>query len=646
MKKIVCIVITALLIISTAGTAYAHGSSNGKKNSYSIFYPAYEQSSTKDYQQGFSYSKSPVIKYTKYYRVPVVPITKGMGGDVSYNKKSAKLKVDKGTITIEINFKKKTVTVNGKKDKKSGIFTAKNDDKMEALLAYIAKILGVDCSFEDGKIIIERPGLSVPSGITVTSIGSQAPANTINGNTLYIEASARIKAGQATGGKAELYVGNTLVAADTVINANDTKVTFSTSASPVNAYLQAVIPKGGQVTVKLYNSSNQSVTSSKGPTLVVDYIAPAVGSISSATYDSAKGRIRINVGGASAAGDQVDVTKLSLTDTNGRTFQLTNNSSGVISNTGLIEITLGAVDRHNLSSYGTAPVYLTILPGSLLKDAAGNVSASAANAVSLVLSGTSGPTPTPVPTVLTAPSKVTVTPVGTNVVSNALNATTVYMLAQASITAGQATGGRAELYVGSKLVAVDSYIEAADTTVTFTTADSSPSNEDLRTIIPTGGVVTVRLYNAYNNSAISVSDNPTLVVDYEAPRLDSNSLTIAFYDVSENEIYFPANNITAVGDKVDVTKLSFFAANSTQSYQLSDAASIGSSGTVTTGGITVKLGLLDRYNLAELISKAGTNTSGITMYVSIASGALISDAAGNTSAPLAAGPSLQVIVSP
>lgn len=653
MKKILCLIITLALLFTSAETAFAKKHDNGKNKKNNKTYEQkdnskdndedcendddnddneeYEKNSkknnSKDNKQEFKIDESPVIKYGRY-KLPIAPITKGMGATVNFDEDTAVLTVDNGTTKIVINFKEKTVYVNGVKDTKSGIFTAKDNKKMTVLIKYIANILGIRCEVDDDDIIVEVPNLNQPTNVTVTPVGTTVLANTLNSTTIYMTASANIKAGQATGGRAELYVGSIRVATDTVITDTDTTVSFSTSDStPTNAELQAVIPKGGVVTVKLYNANNEAVTSTVGnPTLVVDYIAPTITGITSATYNAAGNQIKLHVTGANAVGDKVDVTKISLTDVAlGRTYQLTSNSNGNVSSNSLIDINLGATDKLGLSGFGSSTVYLTLATGSLLKDAAGNVSPGFTTTVIV---------PVNVNTVLDVPTNVTVTPFGTTVVANTLNSTTLYMNVTANITAGQATGGRAELYVGNRLVAIDSYIGASDTTVTFTTSDSTPTNAELQAAVPTGGVVTVKLYNA-NNTSVTSTTNPTLVVDYIAPTV--TSITSVIYSVPNNQLYLMVTGASAVGDKVDVTKIMLYDSTLGRYYQLTNNSTTGSGGTVnSSNSILINIGSADRINLT------GFGTS--TIYLTVSSGSLLTDTAGNTSNPFTTSQTLQVTI--
>ena len=606
----------ALLLTSTA-TAFAKPEKNEKKNNQKI--TQQQNNKIKEQKQEFKIDQSPVIKYGKY-KLPINPVTKGMGATVTFDKSTAVLTVVRGNQTIIINFKTNTVTVNGVIDTKSGIFTAKNDKKTTVLIKYIAKVLGVRVDVDKDKVEIVVPGLDLPTNVTVTPVGTVVKANTLNSTTQYMTATANIKAGQATGGKAELYVGNKLVATDNYIAATDTTVTFTTSDNtPTNAKLQAAVPTGGVVTVRLYNANNKYVTSAvANPTLVVDYVSPTITGITSAIYNVAGNKLSLNVTGAGAIGDLVDVTKISLYDyALGRTYQLTDTSgigsTGVVKSANSLEINLGTADKLGLAGFGSGTMYLSIAVGSLLKDVAGNTSPSFASIQTV-----------PVIAALDLPTNVTVTPIGTTVIANTLNSTTLYMNASANIIAGQATGGKAELYVGSKLVATDSVIEATDTVVTFTTSDNTPTNAELQAAVPTGGVVTVRLYNANNKYVTSAVANPTLVVDYVTPTI--TGITSAIYDVAGNRLYLNVNGAGDIGDAIDVTKLSLYDSKLGKTYQLTNASGTGSTGVVQSAtSLLINIGSTDKRGLT------GFGSSNSTVYLTVAVGSLITDAAGNAS---------------
>lgn len=400
MKKLLCFIITFTLVLSSISVAYAKQSSTKEQTKTQKKTEQQEKKSTqqttksqktttqqttksqqqtkstqvKDKKQTFKINGSPVIKYGKY-KLPISPITKGMGATVTFDKTTAVLTVTKDTTTIVINFIDKTVTVNGVADTNSGIFTASNSKKSTVLIKYIANKLGVRVNVDDDKITVTVPGLDLPKNVKVIPVGPDYVENTLNSTTLYLNATADITAGQAV--KAELYVGSKLVATDADIATTDTTVTFTTSdGTPTNAELQAAVPAGGVVTVKLYNANNESVTSTAAnPTLVVDYAAPTISGVSSAAFSISGSALTLNVSGASVVGDKVDVTKISLTDTAlNTTYQLTAGSIGTVTSDTVIVIKLSPADLTELAGFGSSTVFLNIAADSLLYDAAGNTS--------------------------------------------------------------------------------------------------------------------------------------------------------------------------------------------------------------------------------------------------------------------------------
>lgn len=636
MKKIICFMITVVMLLSGVSVAYAKNynyySDQGKGNYKWDDDDRHKKHEHKGKKEKFSLKGTNVIKYGNY-KLPIKPVTNGMGANVSYDDKKAIITVTKGSNTIVIDLKKKTVSVNGVIDNKSDIFKAKNSKKMTVLIKYIAYIFGIKVDVDDDDIIVEVPALEQPANITLVPVGSTFKANSLNSTTLYLTASATIKAGQATGGRAELYVDKKLVAWDNTISATDTTVTFSTADNdPTNTELQALIPTGGVVTVRLYNTENKYVESSKGnPTLIVDYIAPSLSGISSAVYNTQSNRLEITVTGAGAVGDKVDVSKLSLLDTaTGKTYQLTNTektgSTGSVSSSTSLMINIGSNDKLGLTGFGGTTVFLSVAAGSLITDGAGNASPYISSYQLIPVTIIQG---------LDLPTNVKVFPVGTSVVENTINTTTLYLTASASITPGQATGGKAELYVDNKLIATDSYIASTDTSVTFVTGDSTPTNAELQALIATGGKVSVRLYNVNNRFVDSAVGNPTLTVDYSAPTL--TSINSAFYDAKNNQLTLFVSGAGAKDDMIDVTLLYLFDTALGRSYQLTNTAKTGSTGKVgSSDSIIITIGSTDKAGLS--------NFGGTTVYLTAGAGSLIKDAAGNTSPVYSAQTSIPVYV--
>ncbi len=397
MKKAMCIIMALVLVIGLSGTAAAHSDSGSKSYGYGS-----NSSKSKGNNQSkkvwnmntmpgmytkssYRYDYGTCIKYGRN-KLSLSVITKGMGAKAEYSKKKSVLTVSKDSSTIVIDFKNKTVTVNSIADPASGIFEAGNDKKMKAVIQYVAKVLGIEVSCSKDKVTVAVPKLDAPTGVKVKAVGGTIVANTLNSTNTALTASAAIKAGQAAGGKAELYVGDKLVAVDTEILEKDTQVTFSTAAAaPTNIQLQALVNKGGKVTVKLYNANGKTAVSKASCSkLAVDYKAPAVTSVSGAALNLQAGTIEIYVNGEVSKGDKADVTLISLYDyTLNKEYKLTDTkltdtyksgSYATVKESGKITICLGKADISGLAGFGTGKVRLTVAAGSLLTDAAGNAS--------------------------------------------------------------------------------------------------------------------------------------------------------------------------------------------------------------------------------------------------------------------------------
>ena len=622
MKKILSFVVTIVLLFTSVSIVFAK--SNNSANSNGQYVKQQVKQKMKIKKQTFKINESPVIKYGRY-KLPLAPVTKGMGATVHFDKTTAVLTVVKDTDTIIINFIEKTVTFNGVADTESGIFNTKNNNGMTVLIKYIAKVLGIRAYTNDDEVAVEVPGLSRPTNVTVTPAGTNIKPNTLNSTTTFLTVTAKIIAGQATGGKAELYVGSKLVATDPAISATDTEVSFTTSdGTPTNAELQLAVPTGGLVTVKLYHADGPFVTSNSGiPKLLVDYIVPTLTGITSAVYNVAGNYFYLNVSGASAIKDAVDVTKLTFYDTSlGRAYTLTSTpvtgSKGTVSNIGTVLVNVGSYDKANLAGFEGSDVYLRVAAGSLLSDTAGNVlnilSEIQNIPVAVINSGEV--------TGLNAPTNVTVAAIGGIIKANALNATNLYMTAIANITAGQATGGKAELYVGSKLVAIDSVISVTDTVVSFTTSDETPVNAELQTAVPAGGIVTAKLYNAAGTNVLSGAGSPTLKVDYVAPTIAS--VNSAVYFPADKKLYITVTGASIAEDDVDVTKLSLYDVSLGRSYNLTNNTQTGSTGIVIGPNLLIiNIGSADKAGLAGF--------EGIDVNLNVAVGSLLTDDAGNTS---------------
>lgn len=156
-----------------------------------------------------------------------------------------------------------------------------------------------------------------------------------------------------------------------------------------------------------------------------------------------------------------------------------------------------------------------------------------------------------------APTGVTMSPVSGTVVANTLNTTNTNLTVVATIVAGQATSGEAELLlngVAFNPAIKDTSIGAGDTIVTFDFGLSS--NAAVRAKFAAGGVFSVRLRDQAGSAVVSTTGNPTLVVDYVAPvvsapintaqRLNNGSTSTSTVRSSEaGSVYLVKNGVPA-----------------------------------------------------------------------------------------------------
>lgn len=389
MKKLIILVLTAVLMATPSTVAFAKNN-NSKKNDnkkvdWSSDFKWYEddEDDGKWKKKEFKLKDSPVFKYGKY-QLPLAPIVKAMNAEVEYSKDKALLTITKGNTVVVIDFKNKVVYVNGVKDTKSGIFSSKKKNNKTVLIKYIAKLLNYGLDIDDDEIIVKIPDYKYLSDIQIvpiSTVGTNVVKNTLNSTSIALEASAKIKAGHPLGSRAELYVGNKLIATDAIISPSDTKVTFTTSdGTPTTAELKVIVPQGGEVTVKLYNEKNELlVSNTMKEQLVVDYVAPTLTSITTINYIPITKQISITVNHAGAVGDKVNLDMISLFDTNLRKIHTLNTSSdkgtvGVVNSSTSLVINLGEKDQKALAEFGKANMYAMIWDGSLISDLAGNQS--------------------------------------------------------------------------------------------------------------------------------------------------------------------------------------------------------------------------------------------------------------------------------
>ena len=125
----------------------------------------------------------------------------------------------------------------------------------------------------------------------------------------------------------------------------------------------------------------------------------------------------------------------------------------------------------------------------------------------------------------TVPTAVTFTAIGGIVVANTVNTTNTNFTGGATIIAGEATGGYAELLISGNPFSTpikDNTIADQDTLVFFDAGLTS--NTAVQTQITAGGVLSARLYDAAGNYIDNEVANPIIIADYIIPTFASVAL--------------------------------------------------------------------------------------------------------------------------
>jgi len=296
--------------------------------------------------------------------------------------------------------------------------------------------------------------------------------------------------------------------------------TFTFTPTANSTVAMSVSVAGGAFTDAVGNPNDASNT----VTATVDTAMPLVSSVSSPTAN-----------GAYKAGSAVDIsvvfTDAVTVQTGGGTPSLALNSAAAASatyvagsGTNTLTFRYTVLATHSSSDLDYATVNALALNLGTIRDASGNdavVSLPTTGGASSLAGNKAIVIDTVAPT---APSGLVLTPVGGTVVSNTLLATSTNLTASANMTAGQATGGTANLLLGDTVLASDTSIGSTDTTLAFTLGLSTSSA--LQSAIAAGGAVTVRLIDAAGNISSS-SASVTLIVDYVIPTVALTASTSA-----------------------------------------------------------------------------------------------------------------------
>ncbi len=374
-------------------------------------------------------------------------------------------------------------------------------------------------------LIVDYDKPAAPSITSFIATGGTVYSGKLNSTNTNFTVSATIPAGQATGGKAELFIGNNRVRIVEPLLSTQSTVEFKVLDIASAYNLQSAIQEpGGEIKVKLYDSAGNYIFSSSNPSVSAKYSAL-----------SAPTKVSLSPIGGTVVANTLNSTNTNLTAT--AEIALGEAAGGkaelYIGSTKIAEDTsIGAYDTMVSFDCGAAAEFSlqSKIPNS------GQISVKLYDSYGNFAESSGGPTLTVKYNRPTAPSNITVTPVGGIVVTNRLNATNTNLTATANITAGSATGGRAELYVGDTKIAEDTSIDALDTTVNFDCGATSTAT--LQNKIKYGGTILVRLYDAYGNYSEKAGD--MLSVDYTNSPAAPQASRLHF-NAAENKVYYEAS---------------------------------------------------------------------------------------------------------
>jgi len=354
--------------------------------------------------------------------------------------------------------------------------------------------------------------------------------------------------------------------------------TYSFTFTPASS---STTPMSVQVLAGVFSDAVGNLnTASTAVTAVVDTVIPTVSSVSS---PNANGPYRA----ASTIDVAVTFSKVVVVTTSagsptllletGTQDRLATYSSGSGTSVVTFRYVVQAGDASNdLDAQSTTALALN---GGFIKDASGNdavltlASPSAAGslgAAKAIVIDTVAPT---------APTNVVVTPVGGTVVTNTLLANNTNMTASATVVAGQATGGSAELLLGSTTIATDTSIAAGDSSLTFNLNFSTSA--DLQAAIAAGGQLTVRLIDAAGNISLA-STAVNLIVDYVKPSatLSTSRSTMKIGETATISVQLSEPSSTFILTDVTMTggSLGTFVAVSSTQYTFVFTPTVGING--------------------------------------------------------------------
>ncbi|MCK5711143.1 MAG: hypothetical protein KAI25_00345, partial [Hyphomicrobiaceae bacterium] len=349
-----------------------------------------------------------------------------------------------------------------------------------------------DNTDDSDPFVVDTEGPTAPTGVTFTAVGGNVVANTLNTSNTNFTASATIVDGVATGGSAELLKDGASFAVpiiDATINGGDTSVTFDAGLSD-NGAVQTAFAAGATLSVRLTDAAaNTSVSTVANPVITVDYIKPAATVTVSVSPINATNLIQTaTVQYPESMNNGTAPTITMQTGSNWGT-----QAGGAWSTTTNPNDTYTATLTHDGTVEYIAGEIAQVANTSGARDVNGNDDTGDDSQAFIV--------DTEIPN---APTGVSFTAVGGNVVANILNTGNTNFTASAMITAGQATGGSAELLkdgASFTTAILDGTILIGDMSVTFDAG--LVDNTEVQAAFAANATVSVRLTDAAGNEITS-----------------------------------------------------------------------------------------------------------------------------------------------
>ncbi|MCK5711883.1 MAG: hypothetical protein KAI25_04125, partial [Hyphomicrobiaceae bacterium] len=355
-------------------------------------------------------------------------------------------------------------------------------------------------------LTIDDTAPTLPTGVSFTAVGGNIVSDTLNISNTNFTASATVIAAQATGGSAELLKDGasfgTLIR-DLTILVGDTSVTFDAGFSD-NGAVQTAFAAGATLSVRLSDAAaNTSTSTVANPAITVDYLKPTA--TVTVSVDPIYTSVLTQTVTATYTESMNNATAPTITMQTGGNWGL--QAGGAWSQTSVLNDTYTATLTHDGTAEYIANEIAQVASTSGARDVNGNDDNGDISSAFVV--------DTEIPT---APTGVSFTAVGGNVVANTLNTSNMNFTASATITADQAIGGSAELLIdGASFDTLirDTSISGGETVVNFDAGFSD--NGAVQTAFAAGATLSVKLTDAAGNEIASSVANPTITVDYVKP---------------------------------------------------------------------------------------------------------------------------------